>query len=137
MSAIIERLGKEGHKITKVRRALAELFEMRHLPLTAAEIGKTLATKDVRADKTTIYREIEFFRAQGIVETVSFGDRNLRYERKDDDHHHHVVCLKCGTVIDVEMHDDLDAKERAIAKKTGYTIVRHTLEFFGLCPKCK
>jgi len=136
-ASLIERLSQEGHKVTKVRRALADLFETRHAPLTAAEIGKLLTAKGVRADKTTVYREVEFFRERGLVETVSFGDRNLRYERKDDDHHHHVVCVKCGTVVDVEMDADLDAREKTIAKKTGFAILRHTLEFFGLCRKCR
>lgn len=135
-ASLIERLSEEGHKVTKVRRAIADLFEMRHAPLTAAEIGKLLTSKGVRANKTTVYREVEFFRERGLIETVSFGDRNLRYERKDDDHHHHVVCVKCRTVVDVEMDNDLGVHEKAIAKKTGFSILRHTLEFFGLCREC-
>lgn len=135
-SVIIDRLSKNGHKVTKVRRALAEIFETRHAPLTAGEIGKLLTIKSIRADKTTVYREVEFLREQGLLEAVSLGDRSLRYERKDDDHHHHVVCIKCRTVVDVEMQDDLSSQEKVIAKKTGFRDIRHTLEFFGLCKSC-
>jgi Fe2+ or Zn2+ uptake regulation protein len=36
----------------------------------------------------------------------------------------------------VTMEDELHAIEKKIAKKKQFTILRHSLEFYGFCKKC-
>ena len=105
-------------------------------PLAALDILQVLEKKKLQVNKTTVYRELDFLGENNIVQEVEFGDKKKRYEISDK-HHHHVVCVQCKRVEDVDLEKDLDMEERKIAKQKGYKIINHSLEFFGLCAKCK
>lgn len=134
---ILEGLKAAGSKMTRVRAAAVEVFCRHAAPMTAAELGEALARTGVKANKTTLYREVAFLLDKGVIAEIVFGDRSARYELKDREHHHHVVCIRCDRVVDVDLEQDLDAQEKAIAKKTKFAILRHSLEFFGLCAACR
>lgn len=134
---VIDGLRTQGFKLTNARRAIVEVLCARSMPVSVAELIAELAKRGARADKTTVYREILFMQERGIVDQVQFGDRVKRYEFRDDGHHHHLVCIECGGVVDVPLENDLEAAEKAIERKTGYAITRHSLEFFGVCPDCR
>lgn len=134
---ILAVLKASGSKMTRVRVAAVEVFANTAAPMTAQELGTALSKRGVDVNKTTLYREIAFLAGKGFVEEIAFGDRVARYELKDAGHHHHVVCVRCERVVDVDLDRDLDSQEKAIAKKTKFTILRHSLEFFGLCSSCK
>ncbi len=72
-----------------------------------------------------------------IIEHIIFHDGVLRYELSDRIHHHHLVCLNCNQVQDVELKQELDDEEKRISRKTKFQIIRHSLEFFGLCVNCR
>lgn len=130
---LLESLQERGYRITSVRSAMIELFVKNHAPLSAEELLKVL----LGTHKTTVYRELSFFESEGVIQKVDFGDGIRRYELAELEHHHHLVCTVCKKVTDVHLEGDLDDQEKKISKKTGFKILTHSLEFFGLCPKCK
>lgn len=134
---ILAGLKKSGSKMTRVRSAAVEAFARHAAPMTALELGAALSSAGVSADKTTLYREIAYLLGRGVITEIVFGDRSARYELAGGGHHHHLVCVRCDRVVDVDLGRDLDAQERAIARKTRFKVIRHSLEFFGLCPRCK
>lgn len=134
--ATVEALRDAGHRITKVRRLIWHILKEEGAPLSALEIGGIFAEAGVRVNKTTIYRELEFFVLQGLARMVDFGDQVRRYEMTGKAHHHHAVCTKCGTVEDVELKGDLRIEERKLERDLKFQIAKHSLEFFGLCAKC-
>jgi len=135
--SILAALKAGGGRTTRVRTAVVESFAAERVPLTAMQLASTVAERGIDANKTTLYREIAHLLAKGVLQEVRLGDRAVRYELKDDGHHHHVVCMKCDAVVDVDLERDLDAQEKRIAKETGFLLIRHSLEFFGLCASCR
>ncbi|MCH7552283.1 transcriptional repressor [Patescibacteria group bacterium] len=133
---ILKRLRERGNRITKVRREMVALLVKAQAPLAALDILQVLEKKKLQVNKTTVYRELDFLGENNIVQEVEFGDKKKRYEISDK-HHHHVVCVQCKRVEDVDLEKDLDMEERKIAKQKGYKMINHSLEFFGLCAKCK
>jgi Fur family ferric uptake transcriptional regulator len=133
----MDTLRAQGFKLTSARKAVVEVLCARTMPISVADLIAELAKRGVKADKTTVYREILFMQERGLIEQVQFGDRVKRYELRDDGHHHHLVCVECGSVIDVPLENDMTATEKAIERKTGYKITRHSLEFFGVCRDCR
>lgn len=133
---ILAGLKAEGGKTTRVRTAVVEAFARHAAPMTALELAGLLAAKGIRPNKTTLYRELAFLVEKEALREIAFGDRALRYEIAGD-HHHHVVCVRCDKVVDVALENDLDAEEKSIARTTKFTVLRHSLEFFGLCPACR
>lgn len=134
---LIRTLQSDGHRITKARSALLELFASHHSPLSALELQHLLAQQKIVVNKTTIYRELDFLIQHNIIHTVAFGDDTARYELQSRDHHHHIQCTSCGDVVDLPLQNELAEIERHIVKSTHFVIEKHALEFFGVCPKCQ
>lgn len=105
-------------------------------PASVLDILNRLSRKGLRPNKTTVYRDIETLVHEGVVVAVDFGDRTKRYELAEGGHHHHLVCKTCGGVEDIELGDDLVAQKRSIARKSGFVVESHNLEFFGICKTC-
>lgn len=134
---ILTRFKENGHRLTKVRKAMVTLFAKSPLPLSAEEIQRRIKVAQPEVNKTTIYREIVFLEETGTVQRIEFGDKVSRYELKDGGHHHHAVCNDCGRVEDVMAEGDVDKHEKVIARRTGFQVTSHSLEFFGVCAKCQ
>ncbi len=133
----LQLLKSRGQRVTKVRTALVTLLFEHALPLTISQMLDRLFDLSLPANKTTIYREMDFLKSQGIIQEVEFGDGKKRYEIVSDPHHHHVVCNNCGTIKDVVLEDDIAQEEKKIAHLTKFQVQNHSLEFFGLCPNCQ
>lgn len=136
MNPTILELRNKGFRITKIREAVVSILSSITKPITASEISSGIYKKDLSANKTTIYRELEFLRKQNMIDEVEFGDGKKRYEINNG-HHHHIVCVDCGAVSDINFDVDLAQHEREISKQTDFKILEHTIEFFGLCKKCQ
>ncbi|MEK7181709.1 MAG: Fur family transcriptional regulator [Patescibacteria group bacterium] len=123
-------------RLTKTRFAFVTLLSESPTPLSVSDILLILQTKGVVVDKTTVYREIERFIALGILEEVSLGDRKKYYELASE-HHHHLICLECNRVEDIDIDEStLVQQEMKVNREKKFQILKHSLEFFGLCNKC-
>lgn len=137
-ASILAGLRVRGERVTPVRQAMLAIFEQSQAPLSAQDILKLLKKDGVEATVATIYRQLALFVPHGVVREIRLEDRTLRYELvRQYDHHHHLVCLNCNAVEDVELGDDSQRQAAQIKHKTGFTVLRHSLEFFGLCRKCR
>lgn len=135
---IFRALQASGLRLTKTRRSLILLFKARHIPLSVPEILATLRVEKVVVNKTTVYRELARLEKFGIIEKVQLGERKQYYELASRTHHHHLVCLRCDQVEDVDMNEQvLLQQEQKASREKQFTILRHSLEFFGLCGQCR
>lgn len=132
-----EELASEGFRMTKLRTALIDILAESKRPFSVDEIAGLLKKQGTSCHKVSLYRELEFLAKVDGVHTVLFHDGLVRYEFVDHGHHHHVVCMNCDAVEEVELVTELDEEEKRIAKQTKFQILRHSLEFFGLCANCK
>lgn len=124
-------------RLTKKRKALVTLFFEHESPLSAQDILYELKKVQVTVNKTTVYRELERLQEVNIVSRVELGDRKKYYELASREHHHHLVCVRCERVEDVDIDEKkLFEEEKRVSYKKGFVIMRHSLEFFGLCKMC-
>jgi Fur family peroxide stress response transcriptional regulator len=72
----------------------------------------------------------------GEVLELGFGDGSNRYDGNKPYPHPHLVCIACKKIIDPPI-DALNEMAEEMARRTGYQIVNHRLDFFGICPACK
>jgi Fe2+ or Zn2+ uptake regulation protein len=128
---ILQNLKASGLRITLIRKQMIELFNTSSLPISAVDIQQS-----IKANKTTIYREIAVLLESGNLVRVDFGDGIKRYELSHRDHHHHLICVKCKSVTDVHLADDFSKEEKIIAANNKFKVLRHNLEFFGICERC-
>lgn len=137
---IIQIWRDRGVRITKLRQAMVEVLTKTMRPVSVAQIIETLGKKRVTANKTSIYRELQFLQEQDLVRAVHISPKEISYEW-DGEHHHHLVCRNCETVEELELGEKLetaiDAFEKKLSGRLKFAGISHTLEFFGLCRKCR
>jgi len=130
-------LKKHHLRLTKTRNVFVEIFSQNEAPLSVQDILKEFSCHHIKVNKTTVYRELERLQEVGIMNSVELGDRKKYYELASREHHHHLVCLRCERVEDVDMDEKkLFEEEKKVSREKGFTVLRHSLEFFGLCKKC-
>ena len=134
---IISTLRNKGFKITKVRSGIVEKFINAVIPLSANDLIAEFQKQNLKVNKTTIYRELDFLLSENIIKQIQFGEGQKRYELEDFKHHHHLICLNCRKVEDIELKVDLEKEEARFLKQNGFKVINHSLEFFGYCKDCR
>jgi Fe2+ or Zn2+ uptake regulation protein len=134
VEAALRTLRAHGGRVTGPRRAILGLLAAEHGPFTAEEVHGRIARG--MCDLVTVYRCLTAMEALNLVRRCDFGDGAYRYEfNTGEHHHHHIVCRSCHGVKTLD-HCVVDGLER-LARQMGYENVTHTLEIFGVCPKCR
>ena len=135
---ILAILKEHKLRLTKTRRAMIALFLREHTPLSVPQILDELSAQMIHVNKTTVYRELETLEMLSIVKSVKLEDRKQYFELATRDHHHHFVCVECEEIEDVHLDEcDLERQEELLARKNGFSVFRHSIEFFGLCKLCR
>ena len=133
---IIKNLKKKGFKSTLLRRKLIDIFLSKNFPISVPEVLELLHSENLDANKTSVYREIEFLTDQQLIRQIDFRERGKRYEFDLRNHHHHLICIKCNLIEDFELEQDLELTENQIKETKGFEVLNHSLEFFGICKNC-
>lgn len=135
---ILNGLGSEGFRLTRLRKAIVEVFSANGLPLSADELMGHLRARKAAFNRATVYREISFLKERGVITEIQFlHERVKRYELSSLEHHHHLVCLRCNGVEDIVLENDLVEQERSILRTKGFKVTNHMLEFHGICRGCQ
>ena len=112
-----------------IKNKVLNFLENSEVPVSVPEI-----LKKIKANKTTIYRELDKFVSDGLINEVEFGDGKKRYEIEKS-HHHHLVCKSCGKIENIEIDEEKLLKK--IKAQSTFLIEKHSIEFFGKCSTCK
>lgn len=121
-----------GLKNTPSRLAVLSVLKEKNNPLDVLQIFEL--TKD-KTDLATVYRTLETFLNNGLINRLEFGEGKYRYEIKRKDHHH-LICRACERIEDVE-DKFMNKWENEIKAERGFLVSNHSLEFFGLCKLCQ
>jgi Fe2+ or Zn2+ uptake regulation protein len=136
-TTIIEALEHAGYRLTRPRRAMADLIASRAgATFTAAELVADVRARHLGIGRATVFRAIDLLAAVGAVERIDLQNGEHAYVACVPTHHHHVICVRCAG--SAEIGDlGLGAVAREVARRTGYRVDEHRLELFGLCPDCQ
>lgn len=85
---------------------------------------------DSRISIATVYRTVRLFEEADILERHDFRDGRSRYEEATETHHDHLINIETGEVIEFQ-NEEIEALQRAVAKKLGFDLVDHRLELYG------
>ncbi len=137
---------RHGFRNTQARQVVLDVFYSSREHLSAEDIYLKIHRKYPGIGLTTVYRTLEILNRLGIIEKHDFGDGRARYEITHHmckkGHHHHLVCSECGRIIDYDDFVDKETElikdvEEHIARKHGFKITGHLVQFFGICPECQ
>ena len=84
----------------------------------------------------TVYKNIAVLKKLDQVLELGFSDDSNRYDGNKPYDHPHLVCTRCRKIVDPEIAA-LEDVTQELVKETGFSITRHRLDFFGICPDCQ
>jgi Fur family peroxide stress response transcriptional regulator len=133
---LVDRLRAHGYRITPQRLAI-----LRVLAESAGHPSAERVYEQIRPDfpsisLATVYKMIAVLKEMGEVLELGFANDGNRYDGSRPYPHPHLICVRCREIMDpqVSLVDDLTQE---VAELTGYEVISHRLDFYGLCPDCR
>ncbi len=123
-----------GLKASSVRDAIARAALAHPGHFTVDDLVSALP----EAHAATVYRVIPLLIEAGLVqEAPGLAGDGQSYERAfEREHHDHLVCTSCHQVVEFE-HEAIEALQRDVAERFGFSLTGHVHELFGLCARCR
>ncbi len=133
-----QQLHESGFKLTPQREAtLLVLLENEKEHLSAEEVFFLVKKKSPEIGLATVYRTLEILTDLKIIDKVNFNDGVARYDLRKEGakhFHHHLLCLKCGTIEEVE-EDLIDSGRRSSRGPLSLFSKRSSAKLFTVSAK--
>lgn len=130
-------LASAGHQHGGARERIVELLARQACALSAVEIEDALRAEGNATGRASIYRVLDLLVDHGLVERVTVGSGQARFEPVDPTgaHHHHLVCQQCGKLV---AFDDAGLEEAidSLSRRLGVRIDHHDVLLRGECGEC-
>lgn len=119
-------------RLTKNRKLVFNVFKDNNTLLCAEDINRLLANEKI--DLSTIYRALEYFVGENIIEK-STVNKTAYYYLKDGDHHHFMICRACLKRIPLSCSFEQTFKKTI--EDNNFLVTGHDLTVYGYCASCQ
>ncbi len=120
---------------SKQREAILDFLRRTSSHPTAYHVYEAVRKEIPNISLGTIYRNLRLLTDEAEIIELDLAGSLSRFDG-DLKNHYHFRCEQCGRVFDVDDPVDLERNEK-VAKKTGFRVSHHILEFRGLCRDCQ
>ena len=103
--------------------------------VSAQELHQKISQSGKKLGLTTVYRALTEMVEQGMADSLSISDGEMRYRICTPEHHHHLICRVCGKTVEFDM-PGFEELALQVAKANGFTELSHEIELFGVCKDC-
>jgi Fur family ferric uptake transcriptional regulator len=121
---------------TRQRRALLAELAASEGFRSAQDLYGALRSGDEKVGLATVYRALQSMVEHGEVDLVQTDGGEAVYRLCSRTHHHHLVCRQCGWTIETEDRS-IEKWAARVAEENGFQEVSHSVELFGICPRCQ
>lgn len=132
---LLGALKQDGLRMTPQRLAIVRALVMNGGHPSAEELHTALLPDFPTMSLATVYKTIALLKRMHQVIELEFSSRDNRFDGLNPQPHPHLLCTQCGRVCDPPA-PRLDILLHDISRDTGYEIVSHRIDFYGLCPDC-
>jgi Fur family peroxide stress response transcriptional regulator len=133
---LTNRLRERGCRLTPQRVALLRLLAASRQHPSAAQLYDQLKVQFPTTSLGTVYKTLSLLKEMDQVLELGFSTDNHRYDGNRPYPHPHLICINCHKIVDPEV-SLVGSLEQQVAQSSGYKIVGHRLDFYGLCPGCQ
>jgi len=130
------RLKERGHRLTPQRMAVLRILAASEEHPSVEQIYERVKADFPMTSLATVYKTVTLLKEMGEVLELGFSDDCNRYDGNKPYPHPHLICIKCRNIVDPEVAA-LSELRQEVAQSTGYQIMSHRLDFFGICPQCQ
>jgi len=124
----------QKHYQTRQRQLLLELISEVKGHIDAKELFVLASARDHTISQATVYRSLNLFKRQGLIDEKNLGHAHCFYELKGEARHQHLVCRRCGQVIEFDC--PLDEIIESVKQRQGFIVTRAEVYLEGECEIC-
>ena len=124
-------LREHGLKATPTRINVLRYLSSLSVPITAEELHSRLPGMNL----STVYRTLGSLTAVSLARKEVGRGKECLYSLDKGDVRHLLVCLRCGKKVPLEGCPYHEVHEE-IEKETGFRLLDHSTEIYGICPAC-
>jgi Fur family peroxide stress response transcriptional regulator len=136
LDRLIAKLRARNYRITPQRRAILQVVVNSKRHPSVEQIYQEISPDFPMTSLATVYKTVTLLKEMSEVLELGFGDGGNRYDGARPSPHPHVICNHCGEIVDLEVPVPQTLPQQ-VMEETGYEVVSHRLDFFGVCPKCQ
>jgi Fur family peroxide stress response transcriptional regulator len=133
---MLVKLRDRRFRVTPQRLAVLEVIAASEDHPSVEMIYEQVRARFPTTSLATVYKTVGLLKDLQEVLELGFPDRGNRYDGHKPYPHPHLVCTRCGTIIDPDLSSLRDLTQE-VAAETGFQILTHRLDFFGICRNCQ
>jgi Fur family peroxide stress response transcriptional regulator len=136
LEEMITKLREGGYRITPQRLAVLKILSVSEGHPSVERIYQQVKPDFPTTSLATVYKTVGLVKGLGEVLELEFSDGSNRYDGNNPYPHPHLICIKCKKIVDPNP-TSLTDMTRELISDTGFDIITHRLDFFGICPDCQ
>ena len=133
---LVAKFQQCDYRLTPQRMALFRLLAASEGHPSAAHLYEQIKEQCPTTSPATVYKTLTILKGMGEVLELGFSDDDNRYDGNKPFPHPHLVCIRCRRIMDPDVRL-VQSLEQEVADLSGYQIVGHRLDFYGICPDCR
>jgi Fur family peroxide stress response transcriptional regulator len=133
---MLSKLKEKNFRLTPQRLAVLKILSDDETHPSVAQVFNRVKAEFPTTSLATVYKTIILLKELSEVLELGFSDGSNRYDGSKPFPHPHMICTRCKKIVDPEL-TSLSDLNLEMNRKTGFQILHHRLDFFGLCPDCQ
>jgi Fur family peroxide stress response transcriptional regulator len=134
--SIVQKLREGNYKLTPQRLAVARILARSEGHPSVDAIHDQLQEDFPTMSLATVYRNVMLIKSLGEVLEIGFPEGGNRYDGNKPFPHPHIICVRCKKIVDPELSSLKDVTREVMAT-SGFKILTHRMDFFGICGACQ
>ena len=136
LERMLSKLKGKRFRLTPQRLAVLKILAGDQTHPSVAQVFIQVKAEFPTTSLATVYKTIILLKELNEVLELGFPDGSNRYDGNKPFPHPHMICTRCKKIVDPELNS-LSDLNKEMSRKTGFQILYHRLDFFGLCPECQ
>ena len=136
LDQMVEKLREGAFRITPQRIAVLRILATSDGHPSVERIFEEVKKDFPTTSLATVYKTMVLLKELNEVLELGFPDGSNRYDGKKPYPHPHLICIRCKKIIDPAL-ESLEKMASELTSETGFQIISHRLDFFGICPHCR
>jgi Fur family peroxide stress response transcriptional regulator len=133
---LVTKLREREYRLTPQRIALLRLLAASDGHPSASQLYEQIRDQFPTTSLATVYKTLNVLKEIDEVLELGFSGDDNRYDGNKPYPHPHLICSRCQKILDLEVRL-AQSLIQEVAQSSGYQIVGHRLDFYGLCPDCQ
>ncbi len=133
---LITKLRESEYRLTPQRVELIRLIAASEGHPSASHLYNQIKVQFPTMSLATVYKTLDLLKELGEVLEIGLRD-DSHYDGNKPYPHPHLICVKCQKIMDGELDGAVQNIVQEVERNFGFQIVKHQLDFYGICPNCQ